>query len=73
MHTQVECAFIDKVTPSFTNLREITPPMSVIPTVFLIQSVAVEYAEEYIVFEPMDSRVRHIESSSALGSWWWQS
>ena len=58
MYTQVECAFVDKVTPSLTNMREPAPPKLVIPAVLLIQSVVVEYAEEYIVVEPMDSRVR---------------
>ena len=53
-----------------TNLREIAPPKSVIPTVFLIQSVAVEYAEEYIIVEPINSRVKCVVSS--FGCWRWQ-
>ena len=71
MHTQVECAFVDEVTPSLTNMRELAPPKSDIPTILLIQSIAVEYAEEYIIVEPMDSRVLCIVSS--LGCWRWQS
>ena len=67
MHTQVECAFVDEVTPSLTNMRELAPPKSDIPTILLIQSIAVEYAQEYIIVEPMDSRVLYIVSS--LGCW----
>ena len=51
-----------------TNLREIAPPKLVIPAVFLIQSVAVEYDEEYIVVEPIKSRVKYVVSSLR----WWQ-
>ena len=70
MHTQVECAFVEKVTPSLTDVGEPAPPMLVIPAVFLIQSVAVEYAEEYIVVEPMDNRVR--DGVHLLRCWRWQ-
>ena len=62
MYTQMGCAFVDEVAPSLTNVRELAPPKSVIPAVFLIQSVAVEYAEEYIVVEPINSRVRYVVS-----------
>ena len=65
MHTQVERAFVDEVTPSLTNMRELAPPKSVIPTIILIQSVAVEYDEEYIIVEPMGSRIPYI----VLGCW----
>ena len=51
------CAVVDEITPSLTNLRERAPPKSVIPTVLLFQSIAVEYAKEYIIVESMDSRV----------------
>jgi hypothetical protein len=68
MHTQVECAFVDEVTPSLTNMRELAPPKSDIPTILIIQSIAVEYAEEYIIVEPMDSRYG---TSSSLGCWRW--
>ena len=57
MHTQVECGFVYEETPSSTNVKELAPPKSVIPTIFFIQSIAIEYVEEYVVVEPMDSRV----------------
>ena len=60
MHTQVECVFVDEVTPSLTNMGEPAPPKSVIPAVLFVQSIAVEYAEEYIVVEPMDSRILYV-------------
>ena len=41
-----------------TNMREFAPPKSVIPVELPIQSVAVEYAEEHIVVEPINSRVK---------------
>jgi hypothetical protein len=55
---------MDEATPSLTNMRELAPPKSIIPTIALIQSIAVEYIEEYIIIEPMDasSRVRHVVS-----------
>jgi hypothetical protein len=59
----VECAIVDEVTPSLTNVRELAPSKSDIPIILFIQSIAVEYAEEYIVVEPMDGRV------SSFGSW----
>jgi hypothetical protein len=67
MHTQVERAFVDKVAPSLTNMRELAPPKLEIPKAFIVQSIVVEYAEEYIIVEPMDSRVLYIVSS--LGCW----
>ena len=73
MHTQVECGFVDEVTPSLTNMGELAPQESAIPIVLIIQSIAVEYAEKYIVVEPMDSMVRYVVSESSLGCWRWQS
>jgi hypothetical protein len=67
MHTQVECAFVDEVTPSLTNMRELAPQESDIPKELIILSKEVEYTEEYIIVEPMDSRVLYIASS--LGFW----
>ena len=69
MHTQVECAFVDEVTPSLTNRRELAPPKSVIPAILLIQSVAVEYAEEYIIVETINSRVRYVVSLLVCLRW----
>ena len=57
MHTQVKCAFIDQVAPSLTNVGELAPHKTVIPTILVVQSIAVEYSEEYIIVEPMDSRL----------------
>ena len=68
MQTQVGCVFVDKVTPSLTDLRELAPPpKSVIPAVLLIQAIVVEYAKEYIirVVESMDSRILCVVSSPA--------
>ena len=70
MYIQVECAFVEKMTPSLTNVRDPAPPKFLIPAVLLIQSVAVEYAEEYIVVEPMDNRVR--DGAHLLRCWRWQ-
>ena len=50
-------AIVDKVTPSLTNTRELAPPKSDIPIIVLIQSIAVEYAEEDIVVESMNSHI----------------
>ena len=36
MHTQVECALVNEVAPSLTNMEELAPPKSVIPTVVII-------------------------------------
>ena len=60
MHAQMECAFINKVTPSLTNMGELAPPKPVIPAVLLVQSIAVEYAKEYIKIQPMDSSILYI-------------
>ena len=50
-------------------MRELAPLKLVIPVVLLNQSVAVEYAEEYIIVEPINSRVTYVVSS--LGCWRW--
>ena len=55
MHTQVKCGFVYEVTPSLTDLRELAPPKSAVPTIPLIQSIVVEYVEEYIIIEQMNS------------------
>jgi hypothetical protein len=60
MHTQVEVAFVDEVTPSLTNMRELAPQKSDIPILLCIKSIKVEYAKEYIIVEPMDSRILKI-------------
>ena len=57
MHTQVECEFVYEVTPSLTDMKELAPPKSDIPSILLVQSIVVEYVKEYIIVEPMDSRV----------------
>ena len=59
MYTEVECVFVNKATPSLTNVVELAPQKSVIPiqprgSVF-IPSIVVEYTEEYIIVELMDS------------------
>ena len=69
MHAQVECTFVDKVTPPLTDVRELAPPKSDIPTVVYIQSIAVEYAEEYVIVEPMDGRILYIVSSVRRLRW----
>ena len=38
----------------------------------IIQSIAVEYAEEYIIVEPMDSTSMARYVVSSLGCWLWQ-
>ena len=63
LHTQVKCAIVDQVTPSLTNVGEPAPHEAVIPTILVVQPIAVEYSEEYIIIEPMDSRVVCIVSS----------
>ena len=67
MYTEVECAFVDEVTPSLADMGELAPQMMEIPKILVIQSIVVEYTKEYIVVEPMDSRVLYIVSS--LGRW----
>ena len=75
MHTQVECGFIDEVTPLLTNMGKFAPQKSAIPIVLIVQSIAVEYAEEYIIIEAIISRarlgVRYVVS--LLGCWRWYS
>jgi hypothetical protein len=67
IHIQVECVFVDDVTPSLANMRELAPQKSLIPKVFIIQPIEIEYVEEYIIIEPMNGRVLYIASS--LGCW----
>ena len=57
VYIQVECVCVDEVTPSLTNMRELAPPKSDIPIILHIQSIAVEYSEECVVVEPIDSHV----------------
>ena len=54
---------MDEVTPSLANMRELAPQQLEIPKMLVVQSIAVEYAEEYIIVEPMDGRVLYIVSS----------
>ena len=63
MHAQVECGVIDEVTPSLTNMEKLAPRKSAIPMEQIIQSIAVEYTEEYILVEPINSRVKYVVSS----------
>ena len=58
---------MDEVTPSLANMRELAPQQLEIPKMLVVQSIAVEYAEEYIIVEPMDGRVLYIVSS--FGCW----
>ena len=58
MHSEVEFGFVYEETPSPTNMRELAPSKLGIPTILLIQSIAVEYVKEYIIVEPMDSRAK---------------
>ena len=46
-----------EMTPSLANMRELEPPKSVIPTILLIQSIAVDYSKEYIIIELIDTSV----------------
>jgi hypothetical protein len=48
-------------------MRELAPQKLEVPKILIIQSIAVENAEEYIIVEPMDCRVQYIVSS--LGCW----
>jgi hypothetical protein len=63
----MESGLEHEVTPSLTNMRELAPPKADVPKSVPIQSIAVEYVEEYIIIEPIDSGVRYIVSS--LGCW----
>ena len=56
---QMECRFVDEVTPSLTNMGELAPQKSEVPKLLIIQSIEVEYGEEYIIVEPMDSRIHY--------------
>jgi hypothetical protein len=38
-------------------MGEPAPPTSAIPIILIMQSMAVEYVEEYIIVEPMDSSI----------------
>ena len=58
---------MDEVTPSLANMRELAPQKLEIPKMLIVQSIAVEYAEEYIIVEPMDGRVLYIVFS--FGCW----
>jgi hypothetical protein len=69
VHAQAECGFVDEVTPFLTNMRELAPPKPVIPTVLLIQSIAVEYVEEYVIVKPMDNRVWDVVSLLNCCTW----
>ena len=51
-------------------MKELAPPELGIPPIVFIQSIAVEYAEEYVVVEPMNGRARYVVSS--FGYWRWQ-
>ena len=71
MYTQVECAFVNKVTPSSTNMEELAPQKSVIPIQprgsVLIPSIVVEYTEEYMIVELMDSRGGRDQVAERIG------
>ena len=60
---------MDEVTPSLTNMGKLAPQRFAIPIASIIQSIAVKYAKEYIVVEPIDSTVRYL--ISLLGCWRW--
>ena len=44
------------MTPSSTNMRNFAPLKSDVPNVLIVQTIVVEYAEEYIIVERVDSR-----------------
>ena len=50
-----------------TDVGEFAPQKPDIPMILVIQSIAVEYVEKYIIVEPMDGRIMYIVSS--LGCW----
>ena len=54
MYTQVECELEHEVTPSLTNMRELVPPKSEIPTQLIIHSIVVEYVKKYIIVQVID-------------------
>lgn len=39
-----------------TNMRNLAPPKSDIPSIVVVQSIVVEYAEEYVIVKRIDSR-----------------
>ena len=43
--------------PLPTNMRELAPIKLVIPTNLVSQSIVVEYSQDYIILECIDSRV----------------
>ena len=49
--------------PSLTNVGELAPPELIIPTILITQSIVVEYVEEYIIVERVDSTVRYVVPS----------
>jgi hypothetical protein len=51
------CGCVYEVTPPLTNMRDLAPPKSDVPMFILIQSIAVDYLEEDIIAEAMDSCV----------------
>lgn len=67
MHTQMECQGVYEVTPTVTNVRDLAPPME-IPSILLVQSIVVEYGEEYIKVDRIDSGVLH-GVSWTFGCW----
>jgi len=56
MHTKVERRGVYEVTPSSTNMRELAPPKSDIPSI-LVQPIVAEYPKEYIIVERIGSRI----------------
>ena len=46
-----------------TNMTEFAPPKSNVPAVLFIQSIAIEYIEEYFIVEPTDSRIWYVVTS----------
>ena len=59
-----------EVTPSSVNMSDLASPKSDIPRILAIQSIVVEYSEEYIIIM---SRGFHWVSR-LLGCWrWWTS
>ena len=63
LDAQVECAFVEDMTPSLTDVKELKPKKSAIPTILFTQSIGVKYIKEYIIVEPVDSRTLCIVSS----------
>lgn len=60
MHIQVECRAIYEVTPSSTSMSELSPRKSVVPfNPVFIQSIEIEYDEEYVIVERIYICVKH--------------